>query len=126
MARKLLSGLFLLTAISVGLGAFGHGNQWPRHVAPALTGLDAQMVGVLKLVWYWVSGAMFTLGALLVWTWWRMGRGETNLAFVPWMIGAFYLVEGVYGAVYLGAFFLVFVVQAVLLWGTTLALQRVR
>src|ERR1700756_4286310 len=54
----------------------------------------------------WVSGAVFTLGVLLVWAWWRMEGGETNLAFVPWMIGAFYFVEGVYGAVYLGAFFL--------------------
>ena len=118
MARKLSSALFLLTAISVGLGAFGHGSQWPRHVAPALSGLDAPLLELLKLVWYWVSGAMFTLGALLVWTWWRMRRGEANLAFVPWMIGAFYLVEGIYGAIYLGTFFLVFVVQAALLWGT--------
>jgi len=126
MARRLLSALFLLTAISVGLGAFGHGSQWPRHVAPALAGLDAQVLELLELVWYWVSGTMFTFGALLVWTWWRMGRGATNLAFIPWIIGAFYLVEGVYGAVYLGTFFLLFVVQAALLWGTTLALQRLR
>jgi hypothetical protein len=124
MIRKLLSALFLLTAISVGLGAFGHGSQWPRHVAPALTGLDAHMLELLELVWYWVSGAMFTLGALLVWTWWRMRRGETNLVFVPWMIGAFYFVEGVYGAVYLGTFFLVFVVQAGLLWGTARFVRR--
>jgi len=126
MTRKLLSALFLLTAISVGLGAFGHGSQWSAHVAPALKGLDPDMVELLKLVWYWVSGGMFTLGALLVWTWWRMGRGETNLVFIPWMVAAFYFVEGVYGAVYLGTFFLIFVVQAVLLWGTTLALKRVR
>jgi len=125
MARQLLSALFLLTAISVGLGAFGHGSQWPRHVAPALTGLDAHLLELLKLVWYWVSGAMFTLGALLVWTWWRMRRGETNLVFVPWMIGAFYFVEGIYGAVYLGAFFLIFVVQALLLWGTARFVRRV-
>ena len=126
MTRKLMSALFLLTSISVGLGALGHGSQWPRHVAPALTGLDAHVLELLKLVWYWVSGAMFALGALLVWTWWRIGRGETNLAFVPWLIGAFYFVEGVYGAVYLATFFLLFVLQAVLLWGTTLALQRLR
>ena len=123
MTRKLLSALFRWTASSVGLGAFGHGSQWSWHVAPALKGLDAQVVELLKLVWYWVSGAMFTLGALLVWTWWRMRRGETNLAFVPWMVGAFYFVEGVYGAMYLGTFFLLFLVQALLLWGTTLALR---
>ena len=126
MARKLLSALFLLTAISVGLGAFGHGSQWSAHVAPTLKGLDPHMLELLKLVWYWVSGAMFTLGVLLVWTWWRMGRGETTLAFVPWMIGGFYFVEGVYGAVYLGTFFLIFVAQAVLLWSTSWALRPAR
>ena len=121
MTRKLLSALFLLTAITVALGAFGHGAQWSLHVAPALKGAGSELVRLLELVWYWVSGAMFTFGALLVWSWWRMGRGARTLAFVPWMIGAFYLVEGIYGAVYLGRFFLIFVVQAMLLWGTSWA-----
>lgn len=124
--RKVLSGIFLLTAISIALGAFGHGSQWPRHVLPALEGLDPRVVQLLALVWYWVSGAMLALGVLLVWTWWRMGRGERSVAFIPWIVGVFYFVEGICGARYLGAFFLLFVVQAVLLWGTTLALTRVR
>lgn len=102
-------------------GGFGHGAQWSRHVAPALEGAAPELRRLLELVWYWVSGAMFTFGALLVWTWWRMRRGATTLAFVPWMIGAFYLVEGIGGAVYLGTFFLIFVVQALLLWGTSWA-----
>ena len=123
MTRKLLSALFLLTAITVALGAFGHGAQWSLHVAPALKGAGPELVRLLELVWYWVSGAMFTFGALLAWTWWRMERGATTLAFVPWMIGAFYLAEGIGGAVYLGAFFLIFVVQAMLLWGTSWALR---
>lgn len=126
MTRKLPSAIFLLTAISVGMGAFGHGAQWSVHVLPALKTLDPHVVRLLELVWYWVSGAMFTLGALLVWSWWRMGRGDTNLAFIPWMTGAFYFVEGVYGAAYLGTFFLLFAAQAVLLWGSVWALPRAR
>jgi hypothetical protein len=42
------------------------------------------------------------------------------------MIGVFYFVEGVYGAVYLGTFFLIFVAQAVLLWSTSWALRPAR
>jgi|SRR5215831_11897516 len=103
-------------------GAPGYGGQWPAHVLPALQGLDPDVVRLLKLAWYRVSGAMLTLGALLAWTWWRMRCGDASLAFVPWMIGAFYLVEGVCGAIYLGPFFLLFVAQAVLLWGTAWAL----
>src|SRR5579862_206664 len=91
MTRRLLSALFLLTAITVALGAFGHGAQWSLNVAPALKGARPELMRLLELVWYWVSGAMLTFGALLVWSWWRMGRGATTPAFVPWMIGAFYL-----------------------------------
>lgn len=126
MTRKLPSAIFLLTAISIGLGAFGHGSQWSLHVMPALNGLDPDVVRLLELVWYWVSGAMLTLGAVLTWAWRRMGQGDTNVDFIPWMSGAFYLVEGVYGAVYLGKFFLLFVVQAVLLWASVSALRRSR
>lgn len=115
MKRKLFSAVFLLTAISVGLGAFGHGSQWSKHVLPAVSGVDAQMIKLLALIWYWVSGTMLVFGILLIWTWWRLGRGDRNLGFVPWMIGIFYFIEGLYGATHLGLFFLLFVVQAVLL-----------
>ena len=124
MKRKLASGIFLLTAISVGLGAFGHGSQWSQHVLPTLVGLDASMIRLLGLVWYWVSGTMLVFGVQLLWTWWRIGKGERNLFFVPWSIVAFYLVEGFYAALYLGPFFLIFVVQAVLLGASAWALRN--
>ena len=118
MTRQLASALLLLTAITVGLGAFGHGHQWSAHVLPALRGVDAQIVELLKLVWFWVSGAMFTFGVLLAWAWWRLRHGPTLSAFLPAVVGLFYCAEGIYGALYLGKFFLLFVVQAVLLWVT--------
>jgi hypothetical protein len=121
MKRKLFSAVFFLTAISVWLGAFGHGSQWSKHVLPAVTGVDAQMIKLLALIWHWVSGTMLVFGVLLIWTWWRLGRGDRNLLFIPWTIGIFYFVEGLYGAMHLGSFFLLFVAQAVLLcasaWG---------
>jgi len=118
MTHKLASALFLLTAISVALGAFGHGHQWSVHVLPALHGLDPAIVELLKLVWFWVSGAMFTFGVLLVWAWSRLRQGKSQPAVLPAAIGVFYCAEGIYGALYLGKFFLLFVVQAVLLWVT--------
>lgn len=117
--RKVILGIFLLTAVSVGLGGFGHGSQWQAHVRPDLPALEPHLLRLLELVWYWVSGAMVAFGVLLVWAWWRLQRGDTRGVTVAWIVGLFYLVEGVYGALYLGPFFLVFVVQAVLLFGTT-------
>jgi hypothetical protein len=124
MTRQLASALLLLTAISVGLGAFGHGHQWSVHVQPALRGLDPQIVELLKLVWFWVSGAMFTFGVLLVWAWSRLRHGQTLAAVLPAVIGVFYCAEGIYGGLYLGKFFLLFVVQAVLLWVTAWLLRK--
>src|SRR5207248_6354443 len=56
------------------------------------------------------------------------GRGgvcakETE-AFLAWLVGAFYCVEGILGAAYLGPFFLMFVVQAVALWASVWVLYR--
>lgn len=124
MTRQFASALFLLTAITVGLGAFGHGHQWSAHVLPALRGLDPQIVELLKLVWFWVSGAMFTFGVLLVWAWSRLRRGEQQSAVLPAVVGVFYCAEGIYGALYLGKFFLLFAVQAVLLWITAWLLYK--
>ena len=124
MRHKVASVILLLSAISVGLGAFGHGHQWTKHVLPALGNADPGLVRLLELVWYWVSGAMFVFGCLLVWSWWRITRGERALLVVPWIVGAFYFVEGVYGALGLGNFFLLFVVQALLLWGSAWILGR--
>ena len=124
MKNKIASVIFLLTSISILLGGFGHGSQWMKHVRSVLTGVDDLNVRLLALIWYWVSGAMVVFGVVLLWTWWRIGRGERNLLFVPGMIAAFYLVEGLYGVANLGAFFLVFVAQALLLAGSAWALQN--
>lgn len=124
MKHKLASAIFLLTTISVGLGAFGHGHQWAKHVLPALGPADSSVVRLLALVWYWVSGSMLVFAVLLIWSWWRIRQGERAPRVVPWVVGAFFLVEGIYGALGLGAFFLVFVLQAVLLWGSAWVMGR--
>ena len=123
MLRKFLSGIYLLTALSVGLGALGHGSQWSKHMLPGLRGVAPDVLSVLALVWFWVSGAMLVFGVLLILAWWRGRRGDTRLAYVPWVVGAFYLVEGVYGGIYLASFFFLFTIQALLIFGTTWALR---
>lgn len=124
MQRKVLSALLLLTSISVGLGAFGHGSQWAKHVLPGVAAVTPDIVELLKLIWYWVSGTMLVFGGLLLWSAWRIFRGDSALALIPFAVGIFYFLEGVYGALRLGPFFLLFVVQAVLLWASTGALVR--
>lgn len=124
MLRKLASVLFLLTSIVIALGALGHGSQWERHVHAAVAGLPPATVGLLQLIWYWVSGTMLVFGLLLIWTWWRVRRGDRNLFFIPWAVSVFYLVEGAYGAAYLGPFFSLFFVLGLLLALSTGILQR--
>jgi hypothetical protein len=123
MIRKLWLAVFLLTAISIVLGAFGHASQWERHIHPALTGVAPATVQLLALIWYWVSGTMLVFGLMLIRTLQRMGRGDRNLRFVPWLIGAFYAVNGAYAALTVGPFFWLFVVQALLLFVCTWVLQ---
>lgn len=126
MLRKLSSAIFLLTACFIGLGALGHASQWDKHVYTAVSGVDPQVIELLKLIWYWVSGTMLVFGVLLIWVWWRIRQGDRNLFFIPWAVGTFYLVEGMYGTLYLGAFFTLFIVLAVLLCASAWGLQRFR
>jgi len=124
MKRKVSSLVFLLTAISIALGAFGHGSQWPKHVRADVAGLAPDTIRLLALVWYWVSGTMLVFGLLLLWAWWRMRQGDRSPAFLAGLVGAFYCAEGILGAAYLGPFFLIFVVQAVALCASVWVLYR--
>lgn len=124
MGHRIASAVFLITSLVIALGAAGHAHQWSVHVQPALGALPAQLVRLLELVWFWVSGAMAVFGVLLVWAWRRIARRERALYPLPWVIGIFYLIEGVFGAWYLGAFFSVFIVLALLLFASTWVLQR--
>lgn len=123
MLRKLASAVFLLTSVLIGIGALGHAHQW-RLLERALGGLRPELFELLRFVWLWASGAMAVFGVLLIWTWWRVRRGDRTLYLVPWLIGAFYLVEGVCGVQYIGPFFSIFIVLGVSLCATTWILSR--
>jgi len=125
MKNKLFSGLFLITSLLIGLGAFGHASQWWKHVYPVIgSGItDQHMLHLLLMVWLFVSACMLSFGIILVWIWWRIRKGDRNLMFVPVIIGVLYLITGVCSWFYVAPFFALFVVLGALLLISTWALH---
>ncbi len=123
MKQKIVSTLFFLTSIVIGLGAFGHASQWWKHVYPAIGGriTDSGMIHLLFAVWLFVSGCMLSFGLLLLWAWRRIRMGDRSLAFIPTVIGLFYVTTGVMSWIWVGRFFALFVVLGGLLLICTLA-----
>jgi len=123
MLSKLASVVFLLTSVLIGIGSLGHAHQWGPLVH-SLGGVRPEIVELLKLVWFWVSGTMAVFGVLLVWTWWHIRSGNRALYLIPWLISGFYFVGGVWGVRYVGAFFSLFIVLSATLCATTWVLYR--
>ena len=116
MVRKFFSALFLVVSLIVGLGAFGHGHQWSSHVCGMLGGVAPDGVRLLEVIWFWVSGTMLVFGALLLWCWLRLRRGDASLLPVPWVVGGLYIPAGIWAALTVAPFFWLFPVLGVLLW----------
>jgi hypothetical protein len=101
MMRKIASVIFLLDSVVIGLGAFGHGLQVHRlHAAIDLFPIESDMHSMLYVVWYFVSGCMFTFGATLVWVWQRARIGDNRPLFAAVLIGLLYAAIGGFGLVY--------------------------
>ena len=64
--KTLASILFLLDAVIIGLGAFGHGLQ-AQHVHQVLDPfpIESDLGSMIYVVWYFVSGCMLTFGITL-------------------------------------------------------------
>ena len=128
MIRTLAATLYWLAAVTIGLGAFGHGFLGVKPVAAAVAAstLPADIVGVIWIVWYFVSGCMVTFGALLFWAWPGLKPGFPSRAAVPVIVGVFYIVTGIASYVYSGyePFWLLFVTQGVIVVGSTFVLGR--
>lgn len=127
MIRKIFSAEFFLTGIVIWLGAFGHDSnahlltgEFANFPAP-----DVHVVTIVLAVWHFCSGCMLAFGAICVWTWWRVHKGERGALFAPILIGIFYVISGVATALYTGTpFFWVFVVLGGLLLAPSLVLRR--
>ena len=126
MLRKIASALFLLTALVIALGAFGHDSHAARlAVELGKAPLDSHDVKVIILVWHFVSGCMLVFGALCVWALWRARRGERGAFFVSDLIGLLYIATGLLSVWYSGmVFFWLFFALGVLLIISSLPLRR--
>jgi len=130
MPRALAVALYWLAAITIALGAYGHGfvGVVPIREAVAASNLDAHAVRVIWIVWYFVSGAMLAFGLLLFWVWAELRSGSARRSGAALVVGAFYLLFGAAAYVYSGRepFWLLFVIQGLIVIASTLALGRAR
>ena len=127
MKRNIYSVIYWISGLLIALGAFGHGIGGARNVrmAFAASNLDPRVASIIWVVWYWVSGTMLLFGALALWAWFAGRRGSREWSVVPIVIGVFYMITGaVTTAVERDAFWLLFLVEGTLLFGSTLGLKR--
>jgi hypothetical protein len=128
MKQKIFSFVFLATSVVIGLGAFGHAEQWWKVVYPVLGNriLDPRMLNMLLAVWLFVSGGMLSFGLVLIWAWLRIRKGDRGVVVIPIGIAVFYFIFGVLSWIYVGTFFALFVVLGTLLFISTLVLNAHR
>jgi hypothetical protein len=125
--RAVAAALYWIVAITITLGAYGHGflGIKPVETAIAASTLAPDIARVIWIVWYDVSGSMLTFGALLFWAWPSVRAGTSSRSGVPLIIGAFNAITGIAAYLYSGRepFWLLFVTQGVILIGSTLVLR---
>jgi hypothetical protein len=126
MLRKTASILFLLTALVIGLGAFGHDSNSAKLAAEfaKFPAFDERTEKIIVVVWHFCSGCMLAFGAILLRTWWRARGGARDVFFAPYVIGVFYIAAGALSVLYSGVpFFWLFVALGSLLIATSVVLH---
>jgi hypothetical protein len=118
--------VYWVAAITITLGAYGHGfvGVEPVRAAIAASTLPPDVVRVIWIVWYFVSGCMVVFGTLLWWAWPAFKAGSSTRSGSALIVGAFYLISGIVSYVYSGRepFWLLFVALGVMVIGSTLVL----
>ncbi len=101
MIARIASVAFLIDAIVIGLGAFGHGLE-ARHLHTAIDRfpIDANVHSMVYVVWYFVSGCMLAFGLMLIWAWRRIRAGDNHPLVLASLIGMLYIGIGGFGLVY--------------------------
>ena len=130
MKQIVATVLYWLAAITITLGSIGHGffGIKPVEAAVAASTLPPDIVTVIWIVWYFVSGAMVACGAILFWAWLAIRGGSTTRSGAALIIGLFYTITGVACYLYSGRepFWLLFLIQGVIVVGATVALRDPR
>lgn len=123
MTRTLAAVAYWFAAVTITLGSIGHGFL---GVKPVRTALDAvtlppDILRVVCIVWYWVSGTMVIFGLLLFWAWPALQAGSSSRSAPPLIIGVSYVIVGIVCFLYTkhDPFWLLFLTQGVLILGST-------
>ena len=118
---------YWLAAITIALGAFGHAFAGivPIRTAFEVLALPVDVMRVLWIVWYFVSGCMLFFGALLAWAWPRLEAGASSRSGAAIAVGVLYAVTGIASFLYTRGdpFWLLFLVQGALVLGSTFVLR---
>jgi hypothetical protein len=98
----------------------------PVREAIAVSTLAADVVLVIWIVWYFVSGCMLAMGAVLFWAWPALEAGPASRSAAALIVGTLYSLTGIASWLYSGGdpFWLVFLVQGAGVTGATLVLRR--
>jgi hypothetical protein len=127
LKRVIAAVLYWIAAVTITLGAYGHGFVGVRPVAAAIaaSSLPRDVVAVIWIVWYFVSGCMVTFGLLLMWAWPSVKSGSKTRSGVPLIVGAFYVVTGIASYLYSGRepFWLLFLTLGVIVLASTVMLR---
>jgi hypothetical protein len=128
MKRTIAAVFYWFAAITITLGAYGHGfvGVKPVRAAIAASTLAPDVVRVIWIVWYFVSGCMLSFGVLLFWAWPALEAGPSSRSSAALIVGVFYTVTGIASYLYSGRepFWLLFATQGVVVIGSTLVLRR--
>jgi len=124
--RTIAAAFYWLAAITITLGAYGHGFLGIKPVRATIEAstLPPDIVGVIWIVWYFVSGCMVAFGALLFWAWPELKAGSSGRSGAALIVGVSYAIVGVACFLYSGreVFWLLFVTQGVIVVISTLVL----
>jgi len=103
----------------------GHAAQWWKVVYPVLSTRvsEPRMLNMLLAVWLFVSGGMLSFGLALMWTGFRIRKGDRGVVVIPIGIAVFYFIFGVLSWIFVGKFFALFVVLSTLLFISTWVLN---
>jgi hypothetical protein len=128
MKMRVLTALYWLMGLMIGLGAFGHGFLGVKPVRAALStvALPADIREVIWIVWYFCSGCMLVFGALIIWAWFAARRGNPQALAVAVAVGLFWMAFGIAAYSYQhNPFWLLFPAEGFLLLVATLGLRRI-
>lgn len=127
MKARIASAVYLITAVVIGFGAYGHGFVGRLNVDRELdrVAIAPDVYTILYVVWYFVSGCMLLFGVAAIWAWLQWRRGHQAGLFVGYLVALLYLGSGIGGFVYRQGdhFMLFFVALGLSLGGSTLALR---